>query len=339
MEVVRMSSRTLTLVAFAAALGVACGGGASDSPGPTDLGPTGPSVPTETFFHPAGTPSAKVLIADAPHGIDVSSTGIVYVTTLFGTSLARFPLDAPSVTLPPIDLTTELSDVVVNGAGTVAYLGVPAGAASVIYAVDVTSGVVKSVLPIGSTPYHIILSRDESQLFTAAAGARVWSTPIDGSKASFAQLSGVTSTVAVSPTGGGLYAANLNGLVRRLDAATLAVQETSIGLGTLGDIVVSPDGAEVYVVNDDGVVVLATSTLAYSGFVSVGDGVRGMSMSPDGEQLYVTTIYGQLVIVDRVRRSIVKRLALGGVPAHVAFDRLGKTAVVANEYGWVDIIK
>ena len=340
MEAVRRPSRVLTRLAFAIALAVACGGGASESPAPTSPIPTGPSAPpAETFFHPAGTPTAKVFIDDGPHGIDVSSSGIVFVTTLFGTSVARFPLEAPSSPLPPIEFGLELSDVVINGTGTVAYVSAPNGTNSGIYVVDVTSGTVKSALPIATVPYHIILSRDESQLFTAASGSRVWSTPVDGSKAAFAQLTGVMSTVAVAPSGGGLYAANLNGLVRRLDAATLSVQESSIGLGTLGDLVVSPDASEVYVVNDDGVVVLAASNLAYSGFVDLGGGVRGMSMSPDGEQLFVTTTLGELVIVDRAGRSVVKRIRLGGVPAHVAFDRLGKTAVVANEFGWVDIIK
>jgi YVTN family beta-propeller protein len=62
-------------------------------------------------------------------------------------------------------------------------------------------------------------------------------------------------------------------------------------------------------------------------------------MSPDGAQLYVSTYNGQLTIVDRAQRTIVKTLTLGGTPSRVAFDKPGKTAFVANENDWVDVIK
>jgi YVTN family beta-propeller protein len=326
--------RILRTLALAVALTVACGGD-SDS---TATGPTGPTG-TEQPTHPAGTPSTKVVFDNAPHGVAVSSTGAVYVTRLYGFAVARFPLDAPASALPPLVFNTELAAVVFNRAGTVAYISGPSDTDNRIFVVDVATGTVKSSIPVASEPYHLALSSDESQLFASGASSRVWSVPTAGGTAKFAQLTGLMQSVAVSPIDGMLFAANLNGVLRRLDPSTLAVQQSATGLGLLGDLVVSPDGVQVCVVNDGGVLVLDATSLTTLGYVAIGSGVRGMAMSPDGVQLYVTTIFGEIVIVDRVQRSIVKRIAVGGTPAHLAFDRLGRTAVVPNENGWVDIIK
>jgi DNA-binding beta-propeller fold protein YncE len=328
-------SRALPLLAFAIVLTVACGGDGSGSPNNGPTGPTGTEPPT----HPSGTPSGKFVLDSAPHGVDVSATGTVYVTRLYGKAVARFPLTAPGSPLPPLSFPTEVAAVVFNRAGTVAYLSGDADVDNFIYVVDVATGAIKSSIPVATSPYHLALSRDESQLFATAAESRVWSAPTGGGTAKFVQLTGLIQSLAVSPTENALFVTNLNGVLRRLDPSSLAVQLSVSGLGLLGDIVVSPDGKQVCVVNDGFVLVLDASTLAMIGNVSIGSGVRGMAMSPDGEQLYVTSFLGELIIVDRVQRAIVKRIPLGGTPAHLAFDRSGKTAVIPNENGWVDIIK
>lgn len=331
-------ARFLAPLALATVLAVACGGSA-DAPGPTNPGPTGPGPDAEIFTHPAGTPTGKVTIPDWPHSVDISAGGTVFVTRLDANAVSRFLVDAPGTPLAPIALPTATSDVVFDRAGTLAYVGSLVAGDNGVYVIDVATGVVKSTLWIGSVPYHIALSLDESRVFVAGSLSRVWSAPTAGGAATAAVLSGAMEGVAVSRSGGGLFAANENGIVRRLEPTSLAVQETSVPIGFLGDIAVSPDGSQVWVVTQDAVVALSASTLTPIAFVSIGDGTRGMAISPDGQQLYVTTYLGELVIVDRVQRAVVKRIRLGGQPAHVAFDHLGKTAVVANEDGWVDIIK
>ena len=59
---------------------------------------------------------------------------------------------------------------------------------------------------------------------------------------------------------------------------------------------------------------------------------------PDGAQLWATS-GGDLLVVDPARASIVTRLTLGGTAAHIAFNHAGTTAFVANEAGWVDVIR
>lgn len=46
-----------------------------------------------------------------------------------------------------------------------------------------------------------------------------------------------------------------------------------------------------------------------------------------------------MIIVDRAARAVVLRIHVGGYPRSIAFDKLGTVAFVANENGWVDVIK
>jgi DNA-binding beta-propeller fold protein YncE len=44
-------------------------------------------------------------------------------------------------------------------------------------------------------------------------------------------------------------------------------------------------------------------------------------------------------VVDRASRAVVKTIDVGGIPQRVAFDRLGKVALVTNQNGWVDVVR
>jgi YVTN family beta-propeller protein len=48
---------------------------------------------------------------------------------------------------------------------------------------------------------------------------------------------------------------------------------------------------------------------------------------------------GEVVVVDRATRTVVQRIATGGVPRRIVFDQAGTLAVVANEQGYVTYIR
>ena len=48
---------------------------------------------------------------------------------------------------------------------------------------------------------------------------------------------------------------------------------------------------------------------------------------------------GEVVLIDRVTRQLLNTVATGGTPRRVAMDLLGSIAAVANESGWVDLIR
>jgi DNA-binding beta-propeller fold protein YncE len=321
------------LAVLGISLALACGGGAtSDAGAPT--GPTGGT--SKQLTHPGGTLSGKIALAAGPTGISIADNGTTYVTQLYDQSIARFPIDASAATQEAIPIGPDALDVVLNHAGTTAYVAGGGG----IKIIDVASGTVKSTVSLGANAYEVELSPDESRLYASSGKSSVWSIPTAGGTPSSLQLTSQMYGLGLSPSGAALYAAGINGVLWRLDPTTLSIVGRVVVTGPeLGDVAVSPDGAQVYVVHDAGLFVLDGTTLATLGFLNVGPGASGMAMTPDGAQLYITTIFGKLTIVDRAKRTIVSQLTLGGVPRHVAFDKLGKTALVANEDGWVDVIK
>lgn len=319
-------------------LSLACGG-SGDGGAPT--GPGGSTGTNSQPTHPAGALSGKVTVVGGPQDIAVSATGAVFVVKRYDHDVARFPVDAPASPLAPITVASQPTDVIFNKAGTRAFVSGADGNGWVIYTIDVAAGTVLSFTPVAYAPVRLALSSDESRLFATASSSRVLSIPTSGGAATSVQLTGTLQAIAVSPTSGAVYVSTVTGPVRRLDPATLTVQATSASYGPVnGDLVVSPDGALVYTVADDGGLrVLDASSLTLGGGLDAGGGATGIAMSPDGAQLYVTTYFGELTIVDRVQRTIVKQLTLGGTPARVAFDKQGKTAFVANENDWVDVVK
>lgn len=131
-----------------------------------------------------------------------------------------------------------------------------------------------------------------------------------------------------------------NGTVFKINAGTGAIETTSSPGGEPQDIALSRDGSRLYVANQaDWVDVLDASSLGrLQRFPLVG--AFGLGITPDDAQLYVTSPEtGTLSILDASTGSVVASLRVGGVPRRVAFDATGKTAVVANEGNWVDIVR
>jgi YVTN family beta-propeller protein len=86
---------------------------------------------------------------------------------------------------------------------------------------------------------------------------------------------------------------------------------------------------------------LDPTTLAERGEVIVPSyDISGITVSPDGKQLYVAQFDSKLSIVDRATRTVVSTLTLpGGYPLDTAFDPVGTTAFVVNLDAWVDVIR
>jgi YVTN family beta-propeller protein len=113
--------------------------------------------------------------------------------------------------------------------------------------------------------------------------------------------------------------------------------------GTIQEVRLSPDGSELYTVNEEGtffVYSLGSGTLASSLNLG-GSGAFGASItpSPDRSKLWVTLISaGEVKVVDRATRTITRTIYVGGNPRRIAFMSDG-TAVIANEFGYVTWVK
>ena len=313
-------------------------GACSSSTGP-DGGGGGGGTSQKT--HPAGTVGERIQFGSRVDGIAISSAGIAYVPLIDESSVARFAVATPTTPLAPIATGPGPRSIVLDRAGTMAYVSTDAAK---VYALDLAAGALKTTLAApGTTSFaspYLALSSDGSRVYVGDESARVWSLPTSGAAPTSGQVAGKPWAIALAQSGGALYVANYNGGIWRLDPATLAVRATSTNSPILGwGIVVSPDNAEVYVASSNAwLFVLDATTLAERAVVELESVGGSMAMTPDGAQLWVASS-GQVVIVDRVSRKVVSRVDLGGSPMQVAFDETGKTAFVTNLGGWVDIVR
>ncbi len=128
----------------------------------------------------------------------------------------------------------------------------------------------------------------------------------------------------------------------RLNAGTLAVLASrNLGSFNTQDVALTPDETELYVANESGYLdVLDPATLQSIRRLSLaGLYAFGLAVTPDGEQIYVTSPYsGEVGIVDRSTATI-RHLPVGGTPRRIAFDASGSTALISNEGNWVDVIR
>lgn len=322
----------LVAATLVAALSIAC-----DAPtGPDEGGP---------LAHPAGTPSGKLTINGSPSGIAVSSNGIAFVTMLDKNEIARFNAAAPTTPMSSLLIAVHPWHVVFNRDGNTALVAAfdPDPGRWVVYSVDAASGDVPVARSMLNAPYRVAISRDESRLFVLTYGdpARVYSIPLTnlfGARQYLQQIPGKPRSIAVSPTTGEVVVTT-NFRIARLDPDTLGIRAIAFVPVGSDNSALSPDGSRVWFGSPAGnLVALDASSLEKVAEVAHGANIYGVAMSPDGAQLWATSL-GDLLVVDPARASIVTRLTLGGTAAHIAFDRAGTTGFVANEKGWVDVIR
>jgi DNA-binding beta-propeller fold protein YncE len=130
------------------------------------------------------------------------------------------------------------------------------------------------------------------------------------------------------------------GHILELDARSLAViHRYEVGGRPLG-IAISSDGLRLYCGNEHGwvdLVHLPTGNIVRRTFETPVDEV---ALTPDQTTVYASLrAAGRIAMIDAHTLVSVGTLETGGLPRHIAFDRLGSMAIVANEAGWVDLVR
>jgi len=117
-----------------------------------------------------------------------------------------------------------------------------------------------------------------------------------------------------------------------VNTQTNAVTRTYTPGGMPQRLAVSPDGSELYVANEASGLNVINVASGQITSVSFGTAGYGVGMTPDGAQLYVMLPdAGEVRILDRTTRALVKTLTIGGRPRNVAFTKKGDAALVTNE--------
>ncbi len=146
--------------------------------------------------------------------------------------------------------------------------------------------------------------------------------------------------LAIHPAGNRLYVPTWKaGHLLELDARSLSITHRyDVGGQPLG-VALSADGLRLYCGNEHGwldLVHLPTGKIVRRTFDTPVDEV---ALTPDQSVVYASLrTAGRIAMVDAHTLACVGTLEPGGLPRHIAFDRAGSVAIVANEAGWVDLV-
>jgi YVTN family beta-propeller protein len=320
----------------------------------TSVGPTGTATITITSgslhatvgvtvlptTHPVGN-IANTLPLPSAFGVAISSNGVLYASQLSG-SIGR--MDLPTLAF---DATfsaapgSSLDGIAFNASGSTAYV---AGASGGLGIIDVATNTVTGTVPPPSGfggAFSVAVSPNGNHVYLGGSGAVFAINPDTKAVDATITVPGTANHMALHPSMPFLYVSLVDASqVVEINTQTNAVTRTFNVGPTPQGVAVSLDGTELYVALESGaltIVDLSTGALTSANLQVPG---FGLALSPDGAQLYIAASQvGRVFVVDRISRAIIKTINTGGTPRRVTFDASGKTAAVANEDGWVDIIQ
>ena len=296
-------------------------------------------TPSRRRTHPTGSRSRRVHgYLGRPFGIHVTTHGAILVTEQDVNVLRQ--LDPRVSGASSFEVGEDPGDVVATRDGEVAYVsGFQDGSITIVrLAGDTISDLLR--LPTRSA-YRLALSPNEQRLYVTSTDGRLYlfntatrtvatSKPLGGS------LQGLTidhrgTTVFVSSTAGDVW---------RLERGALrTIRQTHLDCAAQ-DIALSNDDRELYVACEKGdVVVIDPRTMEQLDVIPVGSAF-GLAVTPDGEQLYVSSPSdGAVAIVELATRKVVNRVSVQGTPRRIAFSPSGDQAYVTNEWNWLSVIE
>lgn len=298
--------------------------------------PTGPQA-----THPEGVIEREDALSARPYAATISTDDVVHITQLDNQRLSRINLptlgEAASVAVGLVP-----TDVAFNRAGTRAY--VANQFSQTIGVVDVATNTQTSTIAVTGDAFEVIPNADDSRLYVVTNADRLYE--IDRASRDVLRsvaLAGTGQSLAWHPNGELLYVSTFSGgTALEVDTRTMTVLRTFVTGGKAQEVVVSDDGSELFVADQDlkkvDVFSLASGNRVAS--IPVPGNPWSMAMTPDQQQLYVGLVFqGEVVVIDRADRSVVRRIVTGGIPRRIVFNKQGTVAVVANEDGYVTYVR
>lgn len=281
--------------------------------------------------HPAGVVALTRALPGRPYGVAVARDGTTYVALIGTNSLRRGDLRSGDFTAP-VNVGSTPPHVVINPAGTRAYATLQTGRG--IAVVDVAANALLVTVPLSSDGFNLALTPTGERVYATTAAGTLY--VLDA--ASYAVLDTLNvgpaaNGLAFSPDGCTLYVTSRDaGTVSAVSTVSHIITRTYQIGGMPQRMAVAPDGSEIYVANErSGLDVVNVESGAVTS-LSFGTPAYGLGLTPDAEQLYVLLpAAGEVRILDRATRTLVRTLVVGGTPRNVSFDPLGTTALVTTE--------
>ena len=289
--------------------------------------------------HPSGTRDRRLSrgFLGRPFGIHVTTKGAILITEQDVNIMRQ--LD-PTSGNHSFEVGEAPGDVVATRDGEMAYVsGFQDGSITIVrLAGDTISDLVR--LPTRSA-YRLALSPNERRLYVTSTDGRLYVfNTATRTVATSKLLGGSLQGLAIDHAGARLFVTSTAGDVWRLERGTLrSLRQAKLDCAAQ-DIVLSNDDRELYVACEKGnVIVVDPRTLEQLDVLPVGPAFA-LAVTPDGEQLYVSSPSdGDVAIVDVATRKIVSHVSVKGTPRRIAFSPSGDQAYVTNEWNWVTVIE
>jgi YVTN family beta-propeller protein len=294
----------------------------------------------EVFGHPEGVILGAEPLSGAPFSVAISRDGVIYVTRPTAASVAR--LDTSLVVEDTFPVGNEPTGITFAPDGQTAY--VANQFSQDVGVIDVATNQQVASIPIPADPFVPFVSPDGSKVFITSNTSMVYiadaatRTLVDSVRVTHAP-----NGFALHPDMTRVYVSTfVGGTVSEIDLATDSIVRGWTPGGMPQDMVVTPDGSELFVANESGwvnVYDLGTGDAVDS--IPLNGGGFGMALSPDQEHLYVSeSNAGNVEVINIASRTIIHTIYVGAQPRRIAFTRHGGVAVVPNESGgYVSFLK
>jgi hypothetical protein len=300
-----------------------------------------PRPVADPLGRPRGVLASRLRIADYPFDVAIAPDGAAWLTRVHAAVLERLQLQ-PLASTGVIRVGVAPTRVILAPSGERAW--VTNQFTKDVAVVDLACRRRTGSIAMEGDPLGAVLSPDSRTLYvttnldrlsvcalTDNGGRIVRSTPVPQA----------CTELAIHPTGNRLYVPTWKaGNILELDARSLSVTHRyEVGGQPLG-VALSTDGLRLYCGNEHGwidLVHLPTGRIVRRAFDTPVDEV---ALTPDQNVVYASLrTAGRITMVDAHSLACVGTLETGGLPRHIAFDGLGSAAIVANEAGWVDVVR
>jgi YVTN family beta-propeller protein len=334
-----------------------CGLGAFLSGGTIDLGMGGslPAMSSCTITVQAQSAMAGMYTVNvapgnlitSPAGNNTNTSTATLNVTVAATGpyayIANFG-NFTGTTVTAIDLSTNTAatnipvgtgpvGVTVNYAGTRAY--VSNQQSNSISVIDTATNTVVATIPVGSQPASSGINPAGTRLFVpnqTSNSVSVIDTSTNTVVATIPSLSFPSSAV-VNPAGTKVYVnQSSSNLLTAIDASTNAVLgSVSVCSGPYQQVV-NATGTRIYVVCSSGnVAVVDSATFTVLATIPVGTTSRGIAITPNGAQVWVSNSGSNNVsVIDTTTNTVVATVAAGTTPWGVAGNAAGTRMYVVN---------
>lgn len=288
--------------------------------------------------HPRGHLAKRLSLTGSPFDVVATSNGIAWLTRSLAAAVE-------CVRLRPLGLIGSIrtgavpTRLALTASGLHAY--VTNQFAENVGSLDLRRLRQVGTIPVAGNPLGAVLSLDGRILYVTTNVDRlqaIWLAT--GQVVASVQIPMACTSLLLHPAGTRLFVPTFRtGLILEVDARTLrTIRRFSVG-GVVHELVCTPDGLRLYATNEDGWMDTIHLTTGKRESLHLGSMAHGLALSPDGAVLYVGLLRaGEVAVIDAQTRAVVATIPTGGKPRRIAFDATGRTALIANEDGWVDLV-